>query len=67
MIQKQSEKNVNFQGLKLTVKNMVRFSSLTASGANLRGKYQHVGLNLFFKTSRTHNFVYKNEKKLEKS
>jgi hypothetical protein len=45
-----------------------RFSSTTASGARLRGKYQHVGLNLFFKTSRFHNSVYKcEEKKLEKS
>ncbi len=53
-------RNVNFKGLKLTVKNIVRFLSPTASGANF-------GLNIFFKTSRSHNSVYKYEKKLKKS
>jgi hypothetical protein len=40
--------------------------SPTASGANLRGKYQYVGLNLFFKLQDLKS-VYKYEKKLDKS
>jgi hypothetical protein len=51
------------RGLKLALKSLVRFSSPTASGAILRGKYQHFGLNQFFKTSRSHNSVYNYEKK----
>ncbi len=47
----------------MTLKNIVRFSSPTASGTNFRGKYQHFGLNLFFKTSRSLNSVYKYERK----
>jgi hypothetical protein len=59
------QKNLrNFvKGLKLNWKNIVRFSSPTASGTNLRSKYQHFGLSLFFKTSRTRNSVYKYDKK----
>jgi hypothetical protein len=48
MIQK-NLRNVNCKGLKLTLKNIGRFLSPIASGANLRGKYQHFGLNLFKK------------------
>jgi hypothetical protein len=66
MIIKKNLRNVNLKGLQLTLKNIVRFSSLTASGTNLRGKYQHFGLNLFFKTSRSHNSVYKYENKFGK-
>jgi hypothetical protein len=53
-----------FKGLKLALKNLVRFLSTTASGAILRGKYQHYDLNQFFKTSRSHNSVYNYEKNL---
>ncbi len=48
----------------MTRKNIVWFLSLTASGTNLRGKYQHFGLNLFFKILIYHNSVYKYEKKI---
>ncbi len=65
MLSKKNLRNVNFMGSKSTQKNKVRFSS--ASGSNLRGKYQHFGLNLIFKTSRSHNSVYNYEKKSEKS
>ncbi len=61
MIIKKNLRNVNFKGLKLTLKNIVQFLSPPASGANWRDKYQHFGLNLFFKNSRSHNFVYKYE------
>jgi hypothetical protein len=40
-------RNVNFKGLKSTQGNIVRFSSPSASGTDLRGKYQHLGLNFF--------------------
>ncbi len=63
MIVQNSQRNVSFKGLKLALKNLVRFSSPTASGAILRGKYQHFGLNLLCKTSRSYNFVYSYEKK----
>ncbi len=59
-----NQRNVNFKGLKLALKNLVRFSSPTASGAILRGKYQHFGLSLIFKTSRSHNSVYNYKKNL---
>jgi hypothetical protein len=43
------------------VKNLVRFSSPSAIGTNLRGKYQHFGLYLFVEISRSYNSVYKYE------
>ncbi len=49
MIQKKTQRYVNFKGLKLALKNLVQFSSPTASGVILRGKYQHFGLTNFFK------------------
>ena len=56
-----NQRNLNFKGLKWAQENIVRFSSPTASGPNLRGKYQHFGLNQFFKTLRSYNSVYKYE------
>ncbi len=56
-----------FKRLKLALKNLVRFSSPTASGAILRGKYKHFCLKYFVKTSRSHNSVYNYKKKSEKS
>ncbi len=55
---------VNFKGLKLAMENLVWFSSPTASGAILRGKYQHFALDQLFETSRPHNSVYNYEKKV---
>jgi|LakMenEpi03Aug12_release.lakeMendotaPanAssembly.Ray.scaffolds.fasta_scaffold468996_1 hypothetical protein len=49
MIIQKNLRNVNFKGLKLNWKNIVRFSSPTASGTNFTGKYKHFGLSLFFK------------------
>ncbi len=50
-----------FKGLKLARENIVRISSSTVCGPNLRGKYQQFGLNQLFKTLRSHNSVYKYE------
>ncbi len=58
---KKNQRNLNLKGLKLAQENLVRFSSPTDCGQNLRGKYQQFGLNLFFKTLRSHNSVYKYE------
>jgi hypothetical protein len=61
MVIQKTPRKVNFKGLKVTWENLVQFSS--ASGTNLWGKYQHFGLNLFLKTLRSHNSVYKNLEK----
>ena len=44
-----SQRNVNFKGIKLVLKNLGRFLSPTASRAVLRDKYQHFDLYLFYK------------------
>ncbi len=52
MIQK-NQRNVNFKRIKLALKNLGQFLSLTASGALLRDKYQRFGLKLLYKTLRS--------------
>ncbi len=42
----QKQRNVNFKGIKLALKNLGQFSSPTASRALLRNKYQHYDLYL---------------------
>ncbi len=57
MNMQKSQKNVNFKGIKLALKNLGRFLSPTASRAVLRDKYQHYELYLENKTLRSYNFV----------
>ncbi len=48
MNMQKSQRNVNFKGIKLALKNLGRFSSPTASRAVLRDKYQHFDQYLYF-------------------
>jgi hypothetical protein len=48
---------VNSKEIKLALKNLGRFLSLTAFRAILRDKYQHFDLYLKYKTLRSCNFV----------
>jgi hypothetical protein len=41
MNMQKSQRNVNFKGIKLALKNLGRFSSPTDSRAVLRDEYQH--------------------------
>jgi hypothetical protein len=56
MIMQKIQRLVNFKGIKLALKNLGRFLSLTASRAVLRNKYQHFDLYLQYKTLRSYNF-----------
>jgi hypothetical protein len=59
MIIQKRQRNVNFKGLKLALKFLVQFWSPTASGAILRGKYQHFDLYLAYKILKSYNYVKK--------
>ncbi len=48
MNMQKSQRNVNFKGIKLALKNLGRFSSPTASRAVFRDKYQHFDQYLYF-------------------
>ncbi len=51
------QRNVNFKGINLALKNLGRFSSPTASRAVLRDKYQHFDQYLKKTKLSSYNFV----------